>query len=34
VVEASGTATAEELAAGVAASRAQFTPDADPSESA
>jgi len=34
VVEASGTATAEELAAGVAASRAQFTPGADPSEPA
>jgi len=36
VVEASGTATTEELAAGVAASRAQFTPDmdADPSEPA
>jgi uncharacterized protein YndB with AHSA1/START domain len=28
VIEASGTATPEELAAGVAASRAQFTPDA------
>jgi len=36
VVAASGTATAEELAAGVAASRAQFTPRMgdDPSESA
>jgi uncharacterized protein YndB with AHSA1/START domain len=34
VVESSGTATPEELAAGVAASRAQFTPDAGQADEA